>query len=1030
MSSNVPPGAGSTGVRRSRSTFVEPVTQDTVGEAENYVIDDDFDTQAAPTRSSAVRWATDKESPCYWHLLRDGQPSLNVDKSFVLTRRELDLIIDANAYRPVAHGDVIAFGIRGATIRGGEKVENADSLPLEDARPNHLNYRCVVGWYYRKTGKISAYTGSTVPWHAYMSKGLTHNLLPPGCYVYKLGTHRPANQSNWLTPALRLSDRQLSESGRVTVLRNTDDLIFDYDDRWHECNPSDNVHCAYSTTGFSSLGCQTIKGGKTDGLWADFARHMRTLPPSARVDYVLFTGAEGSIAASLTKGGVTPDKTAVLNSLARLRFGSEGERVNRLQAKLKVATSGYFDAATKTALLAYQDEHDLTSDGIYTPTLDTKLGWGVFTDAPAVSTPVAGTGQQPAQTQPQQAASAQPQPPPQQAPAPQTQPPPQTAPSPQQSPAQPTGTAAAAPAPPTAPPATSPSAPPSGSGSAGSSAPSGAAATAAAAGASSATLAAIAALAQQAKEEGNAGFGMSETDAAPTPPAAPPNPPVVDTKPPQPPAPPQAPPQAPTQTAVSDAVPPKPAPPQAPQQPPQAPTQPTQPTAAGTGAPPAVVMTTPSLKKFAPKAREDYLKVLSEQGNEVLTRFAINKTEQRFCHFMAQVGHECGGFTIVEESGAYSAPGIMRIFGVGRHSASVTDSEAQQIAAIQPVSKRAEVLFERVYGPARSPRKARDLGNTQPGDGYRYRGRGFLQITGRSAYREMGKRIGIDLEANPDLAGQPLGALMTAAAFWESRKLNTYADQDNIELITKRINGGHNGLADRKAKYALALEIWGEDGEGTRTRAPTRSLAGQSGGRRTLEYGDLGQDVLELKRMLATLGYEGFVMDEDFSKATHLAVASFQIDRGQTANGIVDPPIWELIEREARAAGYAPHAPTRSRGPAGSEPETSDGAREPASPNLGRGRAVWIWGYLILLLAAGIAGIKFLENPAVLRSQAPLDWAALTIAGLIGIGAIIQIALGGRVARLNKRRAAATEAAASAAGPAADVGMPREVNGG
>ena len=410
-------------------------------------------------------------------------------------------------------------------------------------------------------------------------------------------------------------------------------------------------------------------------------------------------------------------------------------------------------------------------------------------------------------------------------------------------------------------------------------------------------------------------------------------------------------------------------------------------------------LTAQSLHEFAPKARPDYLKVIGEEGNDVLSRFNINANHQRFCHFMAQVGHECGGFTIVEESGAYSAPGIMRIFGVGNHSAAVTESEASRIAAL-PVAQRGEALFERVYGLP-SPRKARDLGNTQPGDGYKYRGRGFLQITGRAAYREMGKRIGTDLEANPDLAGQPLGALMTAAAFWDSRKLNTYADQDNIEIITKRINGGQNGLADRKARYKAAVGIWGEDD--AKSRGVTR---GGGGARPPLEYGDLGPDVLAVKRALDVLGYGGFALDEDFGKATHLAVASFQIDRGLPGNGIVDADTWEVLERDAKAAGYVPAAAAQTPGRAGPARGDPEAASEPASFNWGRGRAVWIWGILLLFVALWLGGLKVLENPNVLKSKSPRDLIDLGVAALTAFGSIMLIALGSRDARSSNRRVA------------------------
>jgi putative chitinase len=85
-------------------------------------------------------------------------------------------------------------------------------------------------------------------------------------------------------------------------------------------------------------------------------------------------------------------------------------------------------------------------------------------------------------------------------------------------------------------------------------------------------------------------------------------------------------------------------------------------------------------------------------------------------------------------------------------------------------------------------------------------------ITGRINYRDIGKRIGLDLEEFPDKVAEPLTALATAASYWDRAQLNTYADQDNIEIITKRINGGLNGLEDRKANLARCQRVWGSQG--------------------------------------------------------------------------------------------------------------------------------------------------------------------------------------------------------------------------
>lgn len=137
--------------------------------------------------------------------------------------------------------------------------------------------------------------------------------------------------------------------------------------------------------------------------------------------------------------------------------------------------------------------------------------------------------------------------------------------------------------------------------------------------------------------------------------------------------------------------------------------------------------------------------------------YGIMDSGNRLAHFMAQLAHESGGFRYMEE-----------------------------IASGQAYEGRA------------------NLGNTQPGDGKRYKGRGVLQITGRANYRTFGRRIGIDIERHPEIAAIPSISLHLALEYWAERKLNTLADADDIVTITKRINGGVNGLADRKAYLTKA----------------------------------------------------------------------------------------------------------------------------------------------------------------------------------------------------------------------------------
>ncbi|MCF5708690.1 glycoside hydrolase family 19 protein, partial [Pseudomonas syringae] len=143
-------------------------------------------------------------------------------------------------------------------------------------------------------------------------------------------------------------------------------------------------------------------------------------------------------------------------------------------------------------------------------------------------------------------------------------------------------------------------------------------------------------------------------------------------------------------------------------------------------------------------------------------------TRERIAAFIAQVGHESGQLRYVRELGGSE---YLSKYDTGK-------------------------LAER-------------LGNTPEadGDGQFYRGRGLIQITGRANYAECGEALALDLISHPELLEQPEHAAMSAAWYWSSRGLNSLADKGEFLLITKRINGGTNGLADRQALHKRALEL-------------------------------------------------------------------------------------------------------------------------------------------------------------------------------------------------------------------------------
>lgn len=169
------------------------------------------------------------------------------------------------------------------------------------------------------------------------------------------------------------------------------------------------------------------------------------------------------------------------------------------------------------------------------------------------------------------------------------------------------------------------------------------------------------------------------------------------------------------------------------------------------------------MPKLSPAKRTLYLPFL----NRVMEEYEIN-TPLRSAAFLAQLAHESGEFRYMEE-----------LWG---------PTEAQK--RYEPPGTLAE-----------------KLGNTQPGDGKRFKGRGPIQITGRSNYDRYGKLLGVDLLANPELAATPQIAFSIAGLYWQANGLNQLADRDDILSITKRINGGVNGLADRRAYYKRAKTV-------------------------------------------------------------------------------------------------------------------------------------------------------------------------------------------------------------------------------
>lgn len=203
-----------------------------------------------------------------------------------------------------------------------------------------------------------------------------------------------------------------------------------------------------------------------------------------------------------------------------------------------------------------------------------------------------------------------------------------------------------------------------------------------------------------------------------------------------------------------------------------------------------VSVTKEQLLKIAPNARGTYLDGFQDVDN-VLGQFDINARKLRIAHFLAQILQETGGLTILRENMNYSAARLRAVF-----PNRVTASEAQALA------HRPEQIANKVYGGRA------DLGNNKPGDGFKFIGRGMLQLTGRDSYTRAGAGVGADLVGDPDLAFDPRFSLKIAAWEWNEKKCNGPADDDNIKLVTRRINGGLNGLSDRQEWLTKTKAVW------------------------------------------------------------------------------------------------------------------------------------------------------------------------------------------------------------------------------
>lgn len=253
----------------------------------------------------------------------------------------------------------------------------------------------------------------------------------------------------------------------------------------------------------------------------------------------------------------------------------------------------------------------------------------------------------------------------------------------------------------------------------------------------------------------------------------------------------------------------------------------------------------------------------------IFPKYEIN-TIERVAGFLAQCAHESANFTALEENLNYREETLLKVFpryfGAGKRNA-------------KEYAKNPEKIANYVYMDEFRTSK---MGNVKEGDGWRFRGRGLKQLTGRENYTNFGKSVNMTAEQAADYVATEKGAIESACWFWNSKKLNAIADTQDIVKMTKVINGGDIGLADRKARFENALKVLGGNFTPS-AAAPSASGAASASTSEILKKGSKGPSVAKLQEAL------GVTADGSFGPGTESALKTWQAKNGLTADGVAGP---------------------------------------------------------------------------------------------------------------------------------------------
>lgn len=235
-------------------------------------------------------------------------------------------------------------------------------------------------------------------------------------------------------------------------------------------------------------------------------------------------------------------------------------------------------------------------------------------------------------------------------------------------------------------------------------------------------------------------------------------------------------------------------------------------------------------------------------------------TANRIAGFMAQAGHESNDFKTLQENLNYSEANLLKTF-----SRYFTKETAKQYA------RKPEMIANRVYDDANRTNK---IGNTQPGDGWRFKGRGIIQLTGRWNYERFGTAVGKTAEEAAVYLETKRGAMESALWFWKINNINRFADADNIQGMSKAVNGGDIGMSDRIERYARNKSVLADFDATETSPAPINpqitDAVTAAPLRRSLQRGAQGDLVKQVQRALKVNA------DGVYGITTEAAVRSWQ----------------------------------------------------------------------------------------------------------------------------------------------------------